>query len=349
MSHSVARNYAVALALLAPIAVTLDAQAQSVEQFYKGKQISMLINSGAGGGYDLYARTFARHFPKHIPGNPGIIPKNLPGAGGLVAANTLYNNSDPDGLTIGALANTTGLDPLTGSTVAKYDGQKFNWLGSIGKVSSVCLTWHESPIKTVQQVREKEVIVAGATPGTNSVVVPYIVNSMLGTKFKVISGYEAGRGMELAVERKEVDGICGLSWSTLKAARPDWISGKRLNVILQMSMVKLADLPDVPSVLDLVTNADDKKALEFILIRQETGRPFATTPGVPADRVAALRAAFDATMKDTEFLAETEKLQLEVDPLTGAQIDDLLKQAYGTSKDIVAKASDILTKASAAK
>ena len=232
---------------------------------------------------------------------------------------------------------------------SRFDGQKFNWLGSIGKVSSVCATWYESPIRTVQQVKDKEVIVAGATPGTNSVVVPNIINMLLGTKFKVISGYEAGRGMEMAVEKKEVDGICGLSWSTFKAARPDWIAEKRLNVIMQLSMIPLADLPGVPSVIDLLTNENDKKVLQFIMIRQETGRPFATSPDVPADRVAALRKAFDDTIKDPEFVAEANKLSLEIDPLTGAQIDDLLKQAYAAPKDIVQRASEILEKANAAK
>jgi tripartite-type tricarboxylate transporter receptor subunit TctC len=317
-------------------------RSQTVESFYRGKQVTLLINSGAGGGYDVYARVFARTFSKYIPGNPVIVPKNLPGAAGLLAANTLYANSDQQGLTVAALANTAGLDPLLETPGARFDARKLNWLGSIGKVSNVCVTLRDSPIKTFQDVKTREVLVAGAAAGTNSVVVPYMLNLLLGTKFKIISGYEPGEGMELAVENHEVDGICGLSWSTLKASRPDWIVNNRLNVILQMSMVPIADLPGVPSVLDLVSSADDREVLKFILIRQETGRPFATSPNVPPERVAALRTAFDETLKDPEFIANAEQASLEIDPLSGDEIDNMLSDAYSQPADIVSKAKDII-------
>jgi tripartite-type tricarboxylate transporter receptor subunit TctC len=346
LQHGISRGCIVAITATAcALFGGVAAKAQSVESFYQGKQITLIINSGAGGGYDVYARVFARAYPKYIPGNPIIVPKNMPGAAGLLAANNLYSSADQQGLTIAALANTAGLDPLLGTPGARFDARKLNWLGSLGKVSNVCVTLRDSPIKTVQDLKDREVVVAGAAAGTNSVVVPYMLNLLLGTRFKIVSGYEPGKGMELAVENREVDGICGLSWSTLKASRPDWVINKRLNVILQMSMVPLADLPGVPSVLDLVSDSEQRKVLEFILVRQETGRPFATSPNVPADRVAALRKAFDEALKDPEFVAEAERALLEIDPLTGADIDRMLADAYAQPPEIVQKAKDIIDRA----
>jgi tripartite-type tricarboxylate transporter receptor subunit TctC len=317
-------------------------------EFYRGKQISLIINSAAGGGYDVYARAFGRHFGHHLPGNPVIVAKNLPGAGGIIAANALYANADRDGLTLGALANTALFDSLLGSTGAKYDARKLNWIGSIAKVSSVCETYHTSPIKDIADTRAREVIVAGAGVGTNSVVVPYILNNLLQTRFKVIRGYEAN-GLFLAMERGETDGICGLSWSTLKASRPDLVADKKLNVILQMSLEKLSELPDVPSVLDLISDPTNRKILEFFLLRQETGRPFATAPGVPAGRVDALRNAFEATMADPEFLADAAMSNLEVEPLRSAQIEQILTAAYALPSDLVEKAGILIEQASKAR
>ena len=323
--------------------------AQSAEDFFKGKQITLLVGSGAGGGYDAYARTFARYYNRHIPGNPAIVVKNLPAAGGMAAANTLYANSDKDGLTIAAHTNGIAMDPLFGNAAAKFDGRNFNWLGSIGKLQNVCAVWHLNPVKTIAQARVTEVTVAGAGATSNTVIVPKIINALLGTKFKVIAGYEPGQGDAIAMEAGEVDGVCGLAWSTIKASRYTWIKDKKITVLVQMALEKLPDLPDVPSALDLVTNEDDRKVLQLILIRQEMGRPFAAPPGTPADRVAVLRRAFDATMKDADFIAEAARAQMEVEPLTGAQIDALLASAYGAPKDIVQRAAGLIEPGSQAK
>ena len=318
------------------------ALAQPAADFYRGKQITLLVGSGAGGGYDAYARTFARHAGKHIPGAPAIVVKNLPAAGGMAAANTLYSGSGNDGLVIAAHTNGIAMDPLFGNPAAKFDGRKFAWLGSIGKLQNVCAVWHLNPVKTIQQAREKEVTVAGAGATSNTVIVPKIINALLGTKFKVIAGYEPGQGDAIAMEAGEVDGVCGLAWSTIKASRLTWIKDKKITVLVQMAMEKLPDLPDVPSALDLVTDDASRKVLELILIRQEMGRPFAAPPGVPADRVALLRAAFDATMKDPDFIAEAARAQMEIEPLTGAQIDALLVKAYGAPADVVKRAADLI-------
>ena len=322
--------------------VAVPAQADPVADFYRGKSITMLVASGVGGGYDTYARVFARHAIKFIPGTPNIIAKNLPAAGGLVAASTLYNNVDRDALTIAALANVSTLDPLFGNPGARYDPRKFGWIGSIGKLQNVCATWFTSPVKNIEDAKKRNVIVAGAGAASNTAVVPRIVNELLGTRFNVVAGYDPAGGLTMAVESGEAEGICGLSWSTIKASRPDWLAGKKLNVILQMSMEKLPELMDVPSALDLVTDPARKRVLELILIRQETGRPLATAPGSPPDRLAALRKAFEATMKDPEFLADAERNQMEIEPLTGAGIEAFLDKAYAAPADVIAQAAALV-------
>jgi tripartite-type tricarboxylate transporter receptor subunit TctC len=301
----------------------------------------MLIASGAGGGYDTYARAIARYMPKYIPGNPTIVPKNVPGAGGLIAANTLYNNTAADGLTFAALTNGVAMDPLFGERAARFEAQKFAWLGSMGKLENICVTWQGSPITRIEQAKLRDVPVSASGATGNSAIMPKIVNQFLGTKFKVIGGYTEGSGVTLALERREVDGVCGLSYSTLRTMRPDWFRDKKLNIILQIGLHKLKDLPNVPSAIDLVSDPDSKRVLELILIRQEMGRPFALPPGTPPDRAGVLAHAFDAALKDPAFLAEAGKLQLEIDPLTGHEIDDLLKTAYSAPKAIVARAAQL--------
>src|SRR6266853_2641483 len=331
------------VAVLATFIATLPGSgiAQDAQNFYRNKQLTMLIASGAGGGYDAYARTLARYMTKHIPRNPVIVPKNVPGAGGLIAANTLYNNAAPDGLTFAALTNGVAMDPLFGEKAGRFEAQKFNWLGSIGKLENICVTWRGSPITRIEQARTREVAVSASGATGNSAIMPKIVNQFLGTKFKVIGGYTEGSGVTLALERGEVDGVCGLSYSTLKTMRPDWFRDRKVNIILQIGLKKLRDLPNVPSAIDLVSDPDSRKVLELILIRQEMGRPFAMPPGVPTDRVAMIRRAFDETLKDPGFLAEAAKLQLEIDPLAGNEIAELLNKAYSAPKPIVARAAQL--------
>src|SRR5262249_26137788 len=249
--------------------------------------------------------------------------------------------ADKDGSVIGALTNSVPMEPLFGNPGARYDSLKFNWLGSIGKLQSVCSIWHTSSIRSIAQAREREVIVAAGGPGTNSAIMPRVLNALLGTKFKVISGYDPTNGINMAVERGEAEGICGLSWPTIKASRPHWIKDKLIRVIVQIGFDKLADLPDVPSAQELVTDPDKRKVLELILIRQETGRPMAAPPGIPADRLAALRTAFDETMRDPDYLAEAGKAQMEIDPLSAAQIDKLLASAYASPRETVQQAAEL--------
>jgi tripartite-type tricarboxylate transporter receptor subunit TctC len=290
----------------AVVAGSISASGQGAQSFYAGKTITMLIGTAAGGGYDTYARTLARHMSKHIPGNPTIVPKNMPGADGLVEAAALYNTAPRDGLTFAALTNGIAMDPLFGKFIGRFDALKFGWVGSIGKLMNVCVTWHTSAIKTIQQAQQKQVIVSASGATSNSVMMPKIANALLGTKFKVVTGY-TDPDVTLAMERGEVEGVCGLAYTTLKATRPQWFRDHKINILLQIGLTKFPDLPNVPSAVDLISNPDSKKTLELILIRQEMGRPFALPPGVPADRIAVLRRAFDETLKDPEFLADAKR------------------------------------------
>ncbi len=316
--------------------------AQNSDDFYKGKQITLIIASGAGGGYDLYARALARHMGKHIPGNPQILPKNLSTAGGVVATNALFNQVDKDGLTFGALTTGNLVDPLFGNPKATYEPLKFNWIGSLGKLEKICGTWYTNPVKTIDDLRKHEVLVGGTGATSDSAVFPKVMNTLVGTKLKIVQGYEPGPSLELSVEKGETEGICGISWSTLKASHPDWVKGKKLNVILQMGLTALPDLPGVPSAIDLVANEEDRQVLELILTPQEMGRPFVAPPGVPAERLAILRRAFEATWKDPDYLAEAQRLQMEIEPMTGAQMQTMLETAYGRPKRIIERASELI-------
>ncbi len=330
----------IALAMLGGLSQA--AHAQSAEDFYKSHPITMLVGSGAGGGYDVYARAFARHWTEHIPGHPPIIAKNMPAAAGLQAASTLYNSADRDGATIGAFTNGAAMDPLFGNPGAHYDPRRFAWLGSIGKLENVCATWHTSPVKSIADTQQRQVVVAGAGATSNTAIVPKLLNALIGTKFKIVAGYDSGSGLTMAVESGEAEGICGLSWSTMKASRPRWVSDHLLNVIVQVGLTKLRDLPDVPSALDLVREPESRQVMELILMRQEAGRPFAAPPGVPADRIAALRAAFQETLRDPAFTAEAQKMQLEIEPMTGEEIEAMLAKAYAAPQPIVQRAAALV-------
>jgi tripartite-type tricarboxylate transporter receptor subunit TctC len=319
-----------------------SAFAQSVQDFYKSHPITLLVGSGAGGGYDVYARAFARYWTNHIPGHPFIVPKNMPAAAGLAAASALYNSSERDGSVVGAFTNGAAMDPLFGNASAHYDALQFRWFGSIGKLENVCATWHTSPVKTIAAARKRPVIVAAAGATSNTAIVPKMLNELIGTKFKVISGYDPGSGLTIALESGEAEGVCGLSWSTMKASRPRWVNDHLLNVIVQLGLTTLRDLPDVPSALDLVSDPQNKQVMELILLRQEAGRPFAAPPGTPADRVDALRQAFAETLQDPGFIAEAEKTELEIDPLTGQEIEKMLAKAYAAPKTIVQRAAALV-------
>ncbi len=322
------------------VVMMLAGEAAAQADTYAGKQIRMVIGSGAGGGYDVYARFLARHLARHVPGNPTIVSQNMPAASGLAATNWAYSAAAPrDGTVILATYNALLDDPLYGSPVARFDPLKFESVGSIAKQQTVCATWHQSPIKTIAQARQQQVTVSATGAAGDRATMPRILNALLGTKFKVINGYGTTESM-IAVERGEVDGMCGVSWSTLKVSNPDWVQNNRLNVMVQAGARRQAGLPDVPLVIDHAASAEDRTLIELLFFPQEMGRPFVMPPDTPKELVNAIRRAFDATMKDPAFLAEAQKSMFDVDPLSGEEMETILRRAYATPKALVQRAAE---------
>jgi predicted outer membrane repeat protein len=309
------------------------ALAQSAEDFFRTASLSMYVGSGGGGGYDAIARLVARHMTRYLPGNPSFVIKNMPAAAGVQAANFISNSAPRDGSAILAAQNASLMLPLYDSPVARFDPRGFEWIGSTDKQQAVCVTWFTSPIKTLDDARRREVPVAATGVSAGPGIFPKILNALFGTRFKIISGYDTG-SMRLALEKGEVEGICGLAWQTYKAVSFDWIENKKLNVIVQLGLTKNAELPDVPLALDLLKNPDDRSVLELIVLVQEFGRPFLAPPGVPPDRMAIYRKAFEAVLRDPQFLAESAKQRMSIDPLDHRDIEALLARAYAAPKRV---------------
>jgi len=333
------RSVVVAILALCPISV---GQAQSPADFYKGKNIDLYIGYSAGGGYDVYARSLARHMGRFIPGNPTIVPKNMPGAGSLVLANWLYNVAPKDGTAFGIIGRGTAFDPLLGSTKAQFDAAKFNWIGSMNDEVSVCVAWHTTGITELEQVKQNELTVGGTGPAADTDQFPKVLNATIGTKFKIIAGYPGGNDVDLAMERGEVMGRCGWSWSSVTATHQNWIDEKRINVLVQLSLSRHPDLPNVPLIMDFAKSNEEKQIFKLVFARQPMGRPFLMPPGIPADRMVAVRKAFMDTMKDGEFLADAEKMKLEINPVSGDAVQEIVRQVYQTPKSIAAAVADMV-------
>jgi tripartite-type tricarboxylate transporter receptor subunit TctC len=323
----------VALALLfAP-----TAQAQPVTDFYKGKNVTVAIAFSPGGGYDLYARVLARHMGKHIAGNPTLVPQNMPGAGGLRVAQFYSQAAPKDGLSFGTFTRMAGIAPLFDPT-QNYDSSKLTWLGAITDAVSVCVTWHTSPVKTWKDFLEKPVTLGGTGPSGELDIFTNLYKNVFGANIKLVSGYPGTAEIMLAMERGELDGVCGIDWTSIKAQRQRWIQNKQINIIAQAAFRKDPDLPDVPLIMELTKDPEKLQILKLFVSAHEFARPYAAPPGIPADRAAALIAAFEATMKDAGFLAETAKHQMEVAPVSGKRLADMLAELYATPEPILAKA-----------
>src|SRR4051812_12687623 len=321
---------------LAATSGAVQAQGAGVADFYRGKSLAMLIGYTSGGGYDIYARVLSKHMGHHIPGNPTIVPQNMPGAGSLRVANFLYNAAPKDSTALGMIGRGLAVEPLIGSSATQFDGRKFTWLGSGSDQVSLCATWHGSTIKTWDDMRAKAFTVAGEGSGSDPDMFATMLKNLMGVKLKLVSGYPGGPEMNLAMERGEVDGRCGWSWTSIKITRGEWVAEKRINLVLQMALHKNAELPEVPLVMDLATNDRERAILKLVLSRQQMGWPFLAPPDLPADRAQALRKAFDETMRDPEFIAEAKQRQLEVNPMSSTEIDTLVGELYATPPDIIA-------------
>ena len=340
-------NQSVAAAALAAAFITASAAsanaADAVANFYTGKTIQVLVGFGPGGGYDLYARTLARYMGRHIPGRPTMVPQNMPGAGSLKAMNYLYNVARKDGTAIGTFARGLVVEPLLGHAQGtQFEATKFNWIGSVSNEVGVCAFWYTSPIKTFEDMKTKPHSIGGSAAGADSDVFPIVLKNIYHLQTKLVTGFSGGGAdINLGMERREVDGRCGWSWSSLVSQSRPLLDGKKINIVLQLALQKHEDLPNVPLVMDLPASAQDKAAMKLIVSRQSIARPFAAPPGVPADRVKALRDAFDATMKDPDFLAEMKKLALEVRPVGGTEVETLIKEVYASPPDVVKRAQEV--------
>jgi tripartite-type tricarboxylate transporter receptor subunit TctC len=313
------------------------ARADSVEDFYRGKNVTLVIGYSVGGGYDLYGRLLARHIGKYIPGQPNVVPQNREGAGSMRAAIYIYNAAPKDGTVFGTFSRSMAVAPLLNE--APFDASKFTWLGSISTDVNVCMTWHSSPIKTWDDMLTKPFTMGGLGAGADPDIFALMFKNVFGAKLKLVSGYPGTNDVSLAMERSEVDGMCGLSWSTVKTRHSDWLAAKKVNIPVQAGLHRERDIPDVPLVMDLTKTPEQTQIVRLILASQEMARPFAAPPGIPEDRRRALVEAFAKTVKDPDFLADAAKMKADVDPVTAASIESLLAEVYKTPKDIIEKAA----------
>jgi len=325
------------LATLLLLILLAPARADDVADFFRGKTVRIVVGVGVGSGYDLNARLLARHLPNYIPGHPAVIVQNQPGAGSLTMTNQLFVAGPFDGTAIGASFNGMPTTPLLQPAAAHFDPNKLIWLGSTNRETQVTYVWHTAPVQRLEDLKTTELIVGAQAPGSTQYDFPVLANALFGYRFKVITGYESTPKIHLAMERGEVQGNGATNWTTIKLLNANWIDEKKIRVLGQWGLKRHPELPDVPLVLDLAQNDADRQALRLALARLEYGRPFFLPPGVPVERVAALRRAFDAAMKDPELLAEAEKSKIEIDPLPGEEVSELVKQVNATPPDVVAR------------
>jgi tripartite-type tricarboxylate transporter receptor subunit TctC len=331
-----------ALFLAMPFLVMSSASAQTPAEFYKGKTIELDIGTSAGGGYDVHSRLLARHMSKYVPGNPTIVPKNVEGASGVRLANLLYNTAPHDGTVFGILLRNVPFEPMFGNRAAQFDASKFTWIGSASNEVSICVSWHTTGVATLNDLLTKDLVVGGIGPGADLAVFPKIINGVLGTRMKVINGYAGGNEVMLAMERGELGGRCAWSWSAAKATRQDWIDQKQINIFAQTALRKHPELTGVPLVLDYAKTDEDRSIFKLVFARQEFAWPYIAPPGVPSDRIAALRKGFMDTMKDPQFLADAEKAKLEIMPVPGEEIERLVGELYATPAEIVQKTIEMM-------
>ena len=334
-------SFALPAGLLAALIAIGHAAAQTPTGVFAGKTVNLIIGFGPGGGYDLWARILARHIGRHLPGNPTVTPQNMEGAGSYRAANFIYNVAPKDGTAFALIARDTPLGPLTGAPGAQFDATKLSWLGTPAIETNVCIAYNTAPVKTVSDLLERQLVVGDTGPGTGTRSYPKALNDILGMKFRIVGVYPSSADVFLAMERGEVQGICE-SLDSVKVRRPDWISTKTIAVLFQGGTKPNPELKDAPFVVDLARNDADRQAIEFLYVGQGIGRPFVAPPNLPPDRLKLLRDAFMATMKDPEFIAETQQRKLALEPEGGEELEALVKKAYATPKPIIERIGKLI-------
>lgn len=330
------------LLLSAAAQIATPVRAQTANDFYKGRQLIMIVYSGPGSAYDIYARLLARHLADHIPGRPTIVVENMEGAGGLKAIQYLYTVAPKDGTVIGTIGRGLPFEPILGRNIVNFDPLQFTWLGSMNREVSLAFSWYDSKVKTFADLEKFELLVPGTGAGADSEIIPLAVNHLAGTKFKIITGYPDTGAASLALERHELDGIGYWAWSSIMTAHPDWVSGKKINLLFETGLGPLPAAPDAPQIRKLVDDPVDRQALAFLLDREIIGRPFVAPPGLPPDRASLLRAAFMATMHDPELLKDAQGAGLDVDSVSAADVDALLHQATSAPKDVIDRVKQAL-------
>jgi tripartite-type tricarboxylate transporter receptor subunit TctC len=331
------------LFVVAAFAVLTSIAQGEVADFYKGRSISLVIGYSVGGGYDAYARLLARYIGKHIPGEPSIVPQQMTGAGSLRAANYIFSVAPKDGSVFGTFSRSMGIAPLLGQ--AEFDSRKFSWLGSMTDDDTTCVTWNSSSIKNWDDFLGKPSKLGGLGADADPDIWALLYKNVFGAKVQLVSGYPGTNDVVLAMERGEVDGLCGLSWSTIKTRHAEWLSSHSANIIVQAALKKEPEIATVPLATDLISNPEQLQIIKLLLASQAMARPFAAPAEIPPERKSALIAAFDATMHDGDFLAEAQKLNFEIHPVSAATIDDLLAEVYATPKDVLARAARAISSA----
>jgi tripartite-type tricarboxylate transporter receptor subunit TctC len=332
------RLRATGFVLAAVIGSGATALADPVSDFYTGKSISMIISAGAGGGFDTNARLVARHLGKHIPGHPTIVPRNMPGGGHLVAANYMYNVAPKDGTMLATLLPAFVSYQVLDGRQVEYDAAKFNWIGASDVDNMNMYVWHTANIHSIEDAKKTPVLMGATGAGSYTALFPTLLNNLIGTKFKIVSGYKSTNEIHIAMERGEVQGRAGNFFSSLTANNPDWLAEKKIDMLMQVGSKRDPDFKDVPLMTDLATNPDDKRILAIYSGDVALGRSFITTPGVPADRLAALRKAFDEMILDPEFLADAKKINMEVKPLGHVELTAAALEILSTPPELIEKA-----------
>jgi len=318
------------------IGAALPAMAQGVESFYAGKTLELIVGYPPGGSNDVYGRAVARHIGRHIPGSPQVVFRNMPGAGSILAANHIYNMAPKDGTVLGLLAATNVLDERLGAPGVKFETAKFSWIGRVSSSVNVTAMWSMSKIKTINDAMTTEASLGATGTGSTVYVYPNVLNRVLGAKFKLVMGYGGSNEAMLAMERGEVEGH-STSWEAYKSAHPDWIKDKKINVVVQYGLNRHPDLPDVPTCVEIAKTDEQKQILRAVVNATEIGKAILSSPGLPAERVAALRKAFMDMTKDHEFVSELEKMRVELTPMDGAKLQELVQEVGNLTPDLVQK------------
>jgi tripartite-type tricarboxylate transporter receptor subunit TctC len=330
----------IAMICSATAVIAQPAAAQSVESFYRGKTISMVIGYPPAGANDVYARLVARHLGKHIPGTPSIVPRNMPGAGSLIAANHVFNVAPRDGTVLSLLVPTLPLEEALGAAAVKFKSAGFHWIGRMAGAPNITFINASSAVKSIADAFDKTAILGATGRSATNAIYPTVLNNVLGTKFKVVTGYQGSAAAMLAMERGEVEGHSA-TYDTLKTVHADWLTQKRVNVVVQYSLRRHPDLPNVPTTVELARNPEQAQILRAVSSASEIGKFVLTTPETPADRVQTLRRAFDAMAKDPEFIADAAKLRVELGPLPGSELQQIVAEVASMPADIVAKVKAI--------